>query len=183
MISANRFPPPSIRHPFGNPGFPGHPGLEHLAQTAAASAAGHRPSILSYQDLSRLEQERIQQHLANIRSSELLSRSMYDSAMRREHDMQELKSRELLHRLQMEEDRKRLQAAAAASNDPQGLLNPSLANLYMHQAPQNIPGLRYPGNNSHSPHISQFPHVFNRLDPHNAARLSQLISQRPKGPE
>ncbi|KAL5256815.1 hypothetical protein ACHWQZ_G011916 [Mnemiopsis leidyi] len=170
----NRFPAPSIRPPYSGlaGSLYGHAGYDPL-----------RHSISNYtsEQLSRLDQERLHQHLA---------RTMYENSLRqhqaaahREHEMQQQQaqaamSREML--IHLEEQRRKL-----LQTDPQKLLPPSslptnIPDIYMR--PQHLQThLKYPGPGSSSSHgLGGFPNLFNRsLDPR--ARFSHLIP--PKGPE
>ena len=118
--AGNRFPPPSIRAPYSGlaaASLYGHPGYDPLR---------HSLSNYTGEQLSRIDQERLHQHIASMRSSELLSRTMYENSLRqhqaaaahREHEMQQAMSREML--LHLEEQRRKL-----LQSDPQKLLPPS----------------------------------------------------------
>ena len=177
--AGNRFPPPSIRAPYSGlaaASLYGHPGYDPLR---------HSLSNYTGEQLSRIDQERLHQHIASMRSSELLSRTMYENSLRqhqaaaahREHEMQQAMSREML--LHLEEQRRKL-----LQSDPQKLLPPSslpanIPDIYMR--PQHLQAhLKYPGPGSSSHGLGTFPNLFNRsIDPR--ARFSHLIP--PKGPE
>lgn len=187
----SRFPPPSIR-----PSYPGlaaanlygHPGLESLRHGMPSS------------ELSRLEQERLQQHLASLRSSELLSRTMYENSLRhqqhaaqhREHEMHQALSRDML--LHLEAERRKMLVPPAVAQKPNippqhptpaASMSGNLSELYI-RGPQHLQAhLKYGGSgvgaspNSHNQ--PSFPSIFNRsIDPR--ARFSHMI-QPPKGPE
>ena len=203
-VSGNRFPAPAMRPPYSG-----------MAAAAAAAGAhygggGHpmdpiRHALSNYNELSRLEQERLHQHLAaSMRSNELLNRSMYESSLRhqhvrdahvrdqhahvrdvqhaREHEMQQAAmSREML--MHLEEQRRKLmdsERSKMVAPPPASLPN-NLSELYnMH--PQHLQAhLKYPGPGPSQHGLASFPNIFNRsIDPRT--RFAHLIPP-PKGPE
>lgn len=186
MFPGNRFPPPSIRPPYSGlaaASLYGHPGYD-----------AHRHSLSNYsgEQLSRLDQERLHQHIASLRSTELLSRTMYENSLRqhqaaaahREHEMQQAMSREMSREMLLHLDEQRRKLLQADSQKlmpgPPASLPNNISDIYMR--PQHLQAhLKYPGPGSSSHGLNAFPNLFNRsLDPR--ARFGHLIPP-PKGPE
>ena len=155
-------------------------------------------------ELTRMEQERLQHHLASLRSSEILSRTMYENSLRhqqaavaqhREHEMHQAISRDML--LHLEEQRRKMLNPENQNNQnnqkqnvppqpaPAATIPGNLADLYIR--PQHLQAhLKYAGPGiGPSPAVhnaATFPNIFNRsIDPR--ARFSHMIQPPNKGPE